>query len=153
MQIIIANKETEYEAAAILFQEYATWLNIDLSFQKFEDELLQLKEMYNLPTGAILLAIENDVCIGCVAVRKKETTIAELKRMYIKPTARKKGLGDLLLQEALKMATNLGYKKIWLDTLNNMTPAISLYKKAGFYEIAPYYFNPEKNAVFFEKLL
>jgi putative acetyltransferase len=153
MQIIIANSNTEYAKAAILFQEYATWLNIDLSFQKFDDELQQLKEMYALPNGAILLAKENDIFMGCVAVRKKEKDVAELKRMYIKPIARKKGLGNLLLVEALKIATSLGYKKIWLDTLDNMTPAINLYKKAGFYEIAPYYFNPEKNAVFFEKLL
>jgi putative acetyltransferase len=61
--------------------------------------------------------------------------------------------GALLLQKALKMASELHYKKIRLDTLDTMIPAINLYKKYGFYEIQPYYFNPEKNAVFFEKVL
>jgi putative acetyltransferase len=151
--IIEATTTIEYEAAALLFQEYATWLNIDLSFQNFEAELKLLKEMYAFPRGVILLAkIENDF-VGCVAVRKKENEIAELKRMYIKPAHQTKGIATLLLEKSLVIAAALGYKKIRLDTLDNMTPAINLYKKNGFYEIEPYYFNPEKNAVFFEKML
>jgi putative acetyltransferase len=151
--IIEATTATEYEAAALLFQEYAVWLNIDLSFQNFEEELQQLKKMYAFPTGVILLAtLENDF-VGCVAVRKKENEIAELKRMYIKPVHQQKGIATLLLEKSLTIASQLGYKKIRLDTLDNMTPAINLYKKNGFYEIEPYYFNPEKSAVFFEKVL
>ena len=153
VNIITANTNADYEAAAILFQEYATWLNIDLSFQNFDDELNQLRTMYSFPEGTILLAKENDIFIGCVAVRKKENDIAELKRMYIKPSYRQKGIATMLLENSLLIATTLGYKKIRLDTLANMTPAINLYKQHGFYEIEPYYFNPEENAVFFEKLL
>lgn len=73
--------------------------------------------------------------------------------MYIKETARKTDGGSLLLTAALEATKALGYKKISLDTLATMTPAINLYKKNGFYEIAPYYFNPEENAVFFEREL
>jgi putative acetyltransferase len=153
VEIIIANTETEYAAAAILFKEYAAWLNIDLGFQKFEEELLLLKEMYAFPVGAILLSKHENIFTGCVAVRKKENDIAELKRMFIKENYRNEGIGALLLQKALEIAAKLQYKKIRLDTLDTMTPAINLYKKFGFYEIEPYYFNPEKNAVFFEKLL
>ena len=152
-EIIIANTNEEYEAAAKLFKEYAAWLNIDLRFQQFDEELLHLSEMYSEPNGAIFLLKDNNEFIGCVAVRKKETDVAELKRMYIKPNSRKGGGGSLLLIAALEKATMLGYKKIRLDTLATMTPAINLYKKNGFYEIAPYYFNPEENAVFFEKEL
>ena len=152
-KIITVHTETEYAAASALFKEYAEWLNIDLSFQNFDEELLQLKEMYSEPTGAIFLLQQAEEFIGCVAIRKKENDIAELKRMYIQPTVRKAGGGTLLLEKALSAAKNLGYKLIRLDTLTNMTPAINLYKKHGFYEIAPYYFNPEKNAVFFEKEL
>jgi putative acetyltransferase len=153
VEIVIANNEKEYEAAAILFKEYAAWLNIDLGFQKFDEELLQLQEMYYFPAGAILLSKKENIFTGCVAVRKKENSIAELKRMFIKTQYRKEGIGALLLQRALEIATQLHYKKIRLDTLDTMTPAINLYKKHGFYEIEPYYFNPEKNAVFFEKVL
>ncbi len=153
VKVLIANNDFEYEAAAILFKEYAVWLNIDLSFQDFENELNHLKGMYAYPTGVILLAkMENDF-IGCVAVRKKENDIAELKRMYIKPKYRQKGFATLLLKKSLEIAADLEYKKLRLDTLHSMTNAISLYKSHGFYEIEPYYFNPEKNAVFFEKIL
>ena len=152
-KIITVKAETEYVAASALFKEYAEWLNIDLSFQNFEEELLQLKEMYSEPHGAIFLLVEENEYTGCVAIRKKEKDIAELKRMYIQPACRKSGSGSLLLSTALNKAIQLGYKKIRLDTLATMIPAINLYKKAGFYEIDPYYFNPEKNAVFFEKML
>ena len=152
-QIVKVITDEQYEAAEILFKEYAAWLNIDLCFQQFDEELLHLKEMYSEPNGAIfLLKNENDY-VGCVAVRKKEEGIAELKRMYLKENARKSGGGSLLLSTALDAATKLGYKKIRLDTLATMTPAINLYKKNGFYEIDPYYFNPEENAVFFEREL
>ena len=152
-KVVTVHTETEYASTSALFKEYATWLNIDLSFQNFEEELLQLKEMYREPNGAIFLLQQADEFIGCVAIRKKEEGIAELKRMYIKPTTRNTGGGTMLLEKALTAAKLLGYQLIRLDTLANMTPAINLYKKHGFYEIAPYYFNPEENAVFFEKKL
>ncbi|MEJ7610668.1 MAG: GNAT family N-acetyltransferase [Ferruginibacter sp.] len=152
-EIITADTEAAYREAAILFREYAAWLNIDLCFQQFDKELEELHVMYARPAGIILLAKENNLFVGCVAVRKKENDVAELKRMYIKPDSRKSGLGVLLLEKALAFAKETGYRTIRLDTLSHMTPAISLYRKAGFYEIAPYYFNPEKNAVFFEKML
>jgi ribosomal protein S18 acetylase RimI-like enzyme len=153
VEIIKANSEIDFKEASILFQEYAAWLNIDLSFQHFDEELMHLKEMYSFPEGAILLSKQENIFTGCVAVRKQVLDIAELKRMYIKPNKRKAGTGTALLKKAIEMAKEIGYKKIRLDTLDNMHPAISLYKKAGFYKIAPYYFNPEKNAIFFEKIL
>lgn len=152
-KIITVYTEAKYAAASALFKEYAAWLNIDLSFQNFEEELLQLKEMYSEPTAAIFLLKQENEFIGCVAIRKKQNEIAELKRMYIQPMVRKVGGGTLLLEAALGAAKTFGYKLIRLDTLANMTPAINLYKKHGFYEIAPYYFNPENNAVFFEREL
>ena len=57
------------------------------------------------------------------------------------------------MNEAIILATKYNYKKIRLDTLSNMTAAIGLYKKNGFYEIPAYYYNPEKTAVFFQKIL
>ncbi len=151
--IIIAKIDRDYEASVALFTEYAEWLNIDLCFQNFDDELLQLKEVYGAPYGIILLAKKEEKYIGCVAVRNKGENIAELKRMFVKANNRNEGLGEALLSKAINFAIEVGYKKIRLDTLANMTSAINLYTKFGFYEIEPYYFNPEPNAVFFEKLL
>jgi putative acetyltransferase len=151
--IIIAETEKHYEAAIILFKEYAAWLNIDLGFQSFDVELTQLHEMYAAPMGIILLSTLQENYTGCVAVRNKGEQIAELKRMYVQPAQRGNGVAKELLLQAIDFAKDAGYKKIRLDTLANMTPAINLYKQFGFYEIPAYYHNPEANAVFFEREL
>ena len=152
-EYILVTKEEEYKAAASLFKEYADWLNIDLCFQNFSEELLQLESMYAPPYGGIILAKNENDFVGCVAIRKKDEATAELKRMYVKPTNQQQGIGKKLLEEALALAKKYGYKKIQLDTLSDMAAAINLYKQNGFYEIPAYYYNPEKTAVYFEKIL
>ena len=52
---LIAKTDDEYSSTELLFKEYATWLNIDLSFQHFEKELFELKTMYAAPQGGIIL--------------------------------------------------------------------------------------------------
>jgi ribosomal protein S18 acetylase RimI-like enzyme len=143
----------EYAASSSLFREYAAWLDIDLSFQKFEEELHVLGSMYAPPVGGIILSKNENDFSGCIAIRKIDKDTAELKRMYVKPAFQHKGIGTGLLNEAIQLAIKYGYKKIRLDTLSNMTPAIELYKENGFYEIPAYYYNPEKTAVYFEKIL
>jgi len=147
---LIAYTDEDYKIASELFKEYAAWLNIDLSFQHFEEELTILKQMYIQPEGGIVLCKLNNECIGCVGVRKIDSNTAELKRMFIKPAFQKKGAGKMLLQKAVELAQSLNYNTIRLDTLNHMTAAISLYKNYGFYEIAAYYHNPNETAVYFE---
>jgi len=150
---IIAQTKEEYAMAAVLFKEYADWLDIDLGFQHFNEELLQLIEMYGAPHGGIILCKKENKFIACVAVRKFEKDIAELKRMFVQPAYQGLGIGKKLLENAIDLAIKCGYKFIRLDTLNYMTAAINLYKKYGFYEIAAYYHNPVSTAVYFEKKL
>jgi putative acetyltransferase len=149
----LASSEEDYRIAKGLFAEYAASIKIDLDFQKFDEELLILKEMYGPPFGGIILAKEAEEILGCVAVRKITDTIGELKRMYVKPAHQNKGLGKILLNEAIHLAKSCNYSKVRLDTLEEMFAAINLYKQAGFYEIAPYYFNPIPTVIFFEKQL
>ena len=147
---IIAQTKEEYAMAAVLFKEYADWLDIDLGFQHFNEELLQLIEMYGAPHGGIILCKKENKFIACVAVRKFEKDIAELKRMFVQPAYQGLGIGKKLLENAIDLAIKCGYKFIRLDTLNYMTAAINLYKKYGFYEITSYYNNPNETAVYFE---
>ena len=147
---ILANTDEEYRNAAILFKEYAAWLNIDLGFQHFEEELMQLKTMYGTPEGGIILCRTGNEFIGCVGIRKIDSNTAELKRMFIKPVFQKQGAGRQLLEKAVELAGTLNYSSIRLDTLNYMTAAINLYRKFGFYEIPAYYHNPNETAVYFE---
>lgn len=148
----VHTKET-YTAAAALFNEYANWLGIDLCFQNFDKELETLETMYAAPNGGIILCREEENYVACVAIRRIDSTTAELKRMYVQPAQQGKGIGAMLLKEAIQLAEKLGYKAIRLDTLDSMQPAIGLYKKNGFYAIAPYYHNPNSNALYFEKKL
>jgi putative acetyltransferase len=152
-KLCLATSEEEYSAARKLFAEYAASLEIDLKFQRFEEELQVLESMYALPDGGIILAKEDEQFIGCVAIRKIDNTTGELKRMYLKPAYQNRGLGKRLLVNALELAKTCKYKTVRLDTLSGMLPAIALYKSAGFKEIAPYYFNPNPEAVYFEKNL
>jgi ribosomal protein S18 acetylase RimI-like enzyme len=150
IDFVRASSAEEYKCAAMLFKEYAQWLTIDLGFQAFDNELTKLNTMYGLPEGSILLCKNNHEFIGCVGIRKIDNHIAELKRMYIKPEYQNQGIGKTLLEKAIELARILDYKVIRLDTLNNMIPAMNLYKKQGFYEIPAYYYNPNKTAVYFE---
>lgn len=153
--IILANSQEDFTEAARLFREYAQWLNIDLCFQGFEEELGKLDQMYAAPSGGLLLCRDtgSGLYAGCVGVRMLDHETAELKRMYLQDAYRGLGIGKLLLTESLALAQTLGYRRVRLDTLNHMTPAMELYKRAGFYDIPAYYHNPEPGVVYFEKTL
>lgn len=146
----IAETDEDYRNAAMLFKEYAAWLKIDLSFQRFDEELNALKTMYAKPEGGIILCKTTDSITGCAGIRKINDDTAELKRMYIKPAFQNRGMGKRLLQLAIELACSLNYKSIRLDTLDYMIAAIKLYKKSGFCEIPAYYHNPNTNALYFE---
>ncbi len=145
--------DSDYAEAAALFREYAAWLNIDLGFQHFEEELRELKSMYAKPFGGIILCKNGTACIACTGIRKIDAQNAELKRMFVKPSFHGKGIGSALLKMALQLARDCGYKKVKLDTLNTMLPAMEFYKKYGFKEIPAYYHNPNATAVYFEIIL
>jgi putative acetyltransferase len=147
-EYILANTTQEYEAAAKLFTKYAEWLQIDLCFQNFTEELEDLQTMYAHDTGGIILCKIDDVFIGCAAIRKIDTDACELKRMWVQLPHQKKGIGEKLLQECIALAKQLNYKEIRLDTLQRLQPAIQLYKKYNFIETEAYYKNPNKDVVY-----
>ena len=152
-EYILANSQLEYEAAQLLFNEYAQWLNIDLCFQNFDKELQQLSIMYATTTGGIVLCKKNNDFIGCSAIRKIDTTSCELKRMWVQLPYQKLGIGETLLKECIALAKKLNYKEILLDTLKRLQPAIKLYKKYNFIETEAYYKNPNNDVVYMKLVL
>ena len=150
---IIADTEEQYRSAALLFKEYENWLNIDLQFQHFEEELTLLKTMYAAPDGGIILCKMENECIACVAIRKINNQTAELKRMFVRLGYQRLGIGKILLEKAIDLARSANYSCIRLDTLNYMTAAINLYMQYSFYEIPAYYNKPNTTAVYFEKII
>jgi len=148
-----ASTTAQFEKGKQLFLAYIQSLNFALTFQDVDRELAEIAVEYNTPTGALLLAFDNDKAIACAGVRRIDATTAELKRMFVDPNYRGLQLGQQILQKALDAATQLGYKYIRLDTVPHMHAAIKLYKTAGFYEIEPYRFNPIEGAIYMEKEL
>ncbi len=146
-----ATTASDYDIAVHLFQEYATDLGFDLSFQNFSKELEDIAQQYSSPTGKLFLVFSDHTHpLGCAGVKKFEGTICELKRMYLRSEGRGQGIGKMLLQESIIAAKALGYTKMRLDTLPSMHSAIGLYKRFGFYEIEAYRYNPFAEALFFE---
>ena len=90
------------------------------------------------PHGRLLLAIDDGETLGCGAVRVIAPGVAEIKRMYLRPEARGRGIGRELLQELLGTARRLGCREARLDTGWFMSDAHRLYRAAGFEECAPY---------------
>jgi len=151
IEIIGAVSTAQIEDVRVLFKEYEAAIGIDLCFQNFDEELKTLPGKYAPPKGGMFIAVKNQELFGCVALRPLEyPDIAELKRLYVRPAARGKGLGLRLTRTALQLAANSGYKYVRLDTLATMTAARNLYKKLGFVEIPPYTFNPLCGAIYME---
>jgi ribosomal protein S18 acetylase RimI-like enzyme len=134
----------------LLFEEYAESLGIDLCFQDFQEELATLPGSYAPPDGRLLLAFHNDELAGCVALRPLEPGICEMKRLYVRPPFRSLGLGRMLAEQIVSEARIAGYRYMRLDSLPSMAAAITLYRRLGFREIAPYCVNPIEGALFLE---
>ena len=143
MEVFQANTQEDIDQARTLFEEYAAGLGISLCFQNFDDELKSLPGNYAPPDGRLLLATEGMDLAGCIALRKSGPGICEMKRLFVRPAFRSKGLGKVLVDAIIAEARHIGYKQMRLDTIPGlMDRAIALYQSIGFSEIEPYYPNP-----------
>ena len=149
MKLTDASSARDYASGRALFEAYARSLPVDLAYQRFEDELTNIESLYGPPRGALFLAMEDESAVGCVAVRHLKDDVCEMKRLYIVPDARGRGLGRSLAEAAIGKARELGYRTMRLDTLTSMTSAAALYRSLGFHEIAAYYETPYPT-LFFE---
>ena len=151
MTIVSAETAEQIEQARHLFREYQSWLEIDLCFQNFEKELAGLPGDYTQPAGRLSLAYEESQLAGCVALRKIDERICEMKRLFLRAEFRGHGLGRRLIETIIREAKQIGYERMRLDTLPpKMNDAIDLYRSYGFKEIASYYDNPVSGAIFME---
>lgn len=133
-----------------LLEEYAASLSFDLGFQGFAEELAGLPGDYAPPRRRLLLALDGDSAVGCVALRPVDARTAELKRLYVRPGARGSGAGRRLTEAAVAAAREAGYERVVLDTVPGMEAAQALYRSLGFADTPPYRFNPVEGASFLE---
>ena len=137
--------------ARTLFREYETWIDLDLCFQGFEAELASLPGKYVLPGGRLMLAYVDDKLAGCVAMRKLDERICEMKRLFVRDEFRGHKIGIKLIERLIADAREIGYARMRLDTFPpKMAKAVKLYESHGFVEIPPYYSNPHDGVLFME---
>ena len=151
MKIVPATTPEQLRQVRRLFEEYAASLSFDLSFQNFPAELAGLPGDYAPPEGGLWLATaDRGEGAGCVALRRLEPTIGEMKRLYVCPDHRGSGLGKRLARTVLEEAAAIGYERVRLDTTPEMVGAVRLYESLGFTPIDPYRANPIEGALFME---
>src|ERR1044071_3110553 len=140
----------DLEAVRLLMMGHAAALRGHPGSAVVLGDAMRLPGPYVPSLGRLYLARIEWAAAGCVGVRPIGTTIGEVKRMYVAPAARRRGVARALMERLLADARAIGYHRIRLGTLEEMTAAQALYRSLGFVEIQSY--RPEElfETVFFE---
>jgi GNAT superfamily N-acetyltransferase len=126
--------------------EYLQWANarvneeygISADIKSMLDQDLRELDKFLPPYGRLLLAECDGQVVGLACMKRIRKDIGEIKRMYVKPEFRRRGIGRALLEALIAEAREIGYPRMRLDSTRFMAKAHSLYRSAGFQEIAPY---------------
>jgi carbonic anhydrase len=148
LRTLTANDTDALEQVRQYFRNYAGWLGVDLSYQNFDQEMASLPGAYAAPQGRLFFAEIDGRPAGCVGVRPFSEGVCEMKRLYVAPEERGLGVGRALALAAIKVAKEIGYKRLLLDTMPNMRMAVKLYRELGFNEVPAYYPTPVENTIF-----
>jgi putative acetyltransferase len=145
-----AASEADIVEVRRLFAEYSSWVGVDLSFQDFDRELLQLPGDYVPPGGILLVARVQGEIAGCVAAHRWQADVCEMKRLFVRDSFRGAGCGRALVDAIIVWARKANYQSVLLDTLPVMDQAQHLYSRLGFREVPPYRPNPVPGARFLQ---
>lgn len=153
IEIIQAETVEQIEQARGLFREYEAWFGMNLCFQNFDEEVANLPGKYAAPEGGrLFLAFADELLAGCIALRKLEDGICEMKRLFVRDRFRGRKIGVRLIEKIIAEAREIGYARMRLDTFpGKMGKAVNLYESYGFAVIEPYYHNPYGETLFMEK--
>ena len=144
---IFQYKESDLGAIKLILTEYMTFIanemikppwkfNLDIEYGV--DFTMNNLDKFAEPDGRLLLVEVDGEIAGTISLRKIREDAGEIKRMYVKPKFRGKKLGNLLIEEVIKISQRNEFSKLYLDTAHFMSSAISLYKKYGFKETTSY---------------
>lgn len=132
----------ERDAVIEIFREYVKSPTVSLDFQDYEAEFAELPGKYAAPHGCLLLARDGDQVLGCAALRRVDDSRCEMKRVYVRPAARGRQIGRMLVEAIIHEARRAGHARICLDVLPEFTAARRLYEALGFAPAEPVSFNP-----------
>ncbi|HKC65004.1 MAG TPA: GNAT family N-acetyltransferase, partial [Pyrinomonadaceae bacterium] len=116
LEFFQAESTAQINEARKLFLEYSDGLGLNLCFQNFEKELAELPGAYAQPDGRLFLAMHENGIAGCVCLRKIGERTCEMKRLYVRPEFRGKGVGRALAEKIIEEARSLDYERMRLDT-------------------------------------
>jgi len=144
----IVEGSDDLAAVRELWREY--WKSIDLpvDFQGFGEELQGLPGKYSEDGGTLLIAWIEGTPAGTIALRRLNDHAGEVKRLYLRPQFRGRGLGRHLVEQVIERARAIGYKTLYADTLPIMKDALSLYARMGFETTGAYTVDPTPGAIF-----
>lgn len=148
MSIRTAESEDDVQAVGELWQEYWSSIGLAPSFQGFAQELQSLPGVYGGARGRLLLAACGRTAAGTVAMRPLSDEACEAKRLFVRPAFRHCGIARELIQRLIAAGRQCGYDTMYCDSLPSMTDAISLYRRFGFVEVAPYSASPTPGAIY-----
>lgn len=136
------------DAVRDLWLEYWNSLGLAFDFQGFDEELRELPGKYASPSGRLFLVRIDGNSAATAALRPLGNEAGEVKRLYVRPEYRNRGLALQLLARLIEEARQCGYRALYADTLPSMTSAFRLYKRIGFTEVEPYSENPTPDAIY-----
>jgi ribosomal protein S18 acetylase RimI-like enzyme len=133
LQITHAATPEELDTVRTLVREYEGQVpGAAGCFTDLEAELATLPGTYAAPAGRLLIATDETGPVGCVALRPLAEMACELKRLYVRPAARGRGVARRLATTCVETARAIGYRQMLLETLPSMLEALALYRSLGF---------------------
>ena len=133
-----------------LLKEYWNSLGFDRGTFSFGEELDGLPGAYVRPHGRLAMATVSGEAVGCIALRQFDVHSCEMKRLFVRPSARGRGIAQNLLEWLVSEARSEGYSVMLADTLPRMGAALQLYERFGFKRIEPYSAAPTPGAIYLQ---
>lgn len=134
--------DPEEPPASQLLAEMRVELNdVYESFNRLDNPPLEPGELRR-PNGAYLVGYEGAEAVAGGGLRRLDDGVAEIKRMFVRPVARSRGVARALLEALEQAARELGYEKVRLDTGPKQVHGLALYRSAGYTDVPPYNDNP-----------
>jgi len=145
--------DADVEAAGALLEEYARTRDVFVCFDRAErhhHEVAGLRSLYGPPGGAFFLARAESEPAGCIGLRDLGDGACEMKRLFVRPGFRGRGIGRRLAERLVGEARRMGFARMRLDSLAWMKEAHALYRSMGFRDIPAYHDRGQPGELFME---